>query len=157
MLKRIIVAAALAVSALSLPQAAEAKTKVFIGVGGPAYGGYYCNDPWRCGYGPRGHRHDRWDPWDRGGYGWGPEYTQPYGFYYGEDYAYPRYHSRRIYRNVVSCSEARWMLADRGWRNVRANDCHGSSYSFTARRKGAVSVIRVSARSGNIISVRRIR
>lgn len=143
MLKKMIVAAAVAVSALSLPQAADAKTNVTIGIGVP---GACVGNPYYCDQGPG---------WDGG-----------YGYYdgYDDDWApgYGVYHPRRVQyhrdfiRDSLRCKEARWLLEERGWRNVRARDCNGVSYTFTASRRGVVSLVRVNAYSGRITSIRRL-
>jgi hypothetical protein len=125
MLKTLLVAAGVALGVALSGQAAEAKTHVFIGIGGfpGGYCGGYYYDRYRCG-----------------GYGYIPHrvYRDPY-----------------IARGI-SCSEAAWRLRDRGYRNVVARDCRGSTYGYTARKRGGPVSIRVNAYNGGIISVRPI-
>jgi hypothetical protein len=138
--------AALAVTGLTLGVgAADAKTRVHIGVGignqcdvyGNCYGGGY--DPGYGGYDP--------------GYGY-------YDSGYPQDDSVYRHH-RRHYDNYdeqdyggLSCGEARRLVRNEGFRHVQAEDCSGRRFSFTGWRHGDEFAIRVSARSGQIISVR---
>ncbi len=55
----------------------------------------------------------------------------------------------------VGCAQARRMLRARGYRKVRAHDCKGRIYGFTAWRNGQRYRLRVSARTGGIMSLRR--
>ena len=73
-------------------------------------------------------------------------------------YIDPGYYRPPIYesRDRISCREARQIVREEGFRDVRAFDCEGRSYQFEARRKGRSFIVVVSARSGNIIDVRRI-
>jgi hypothetical protein len=124
MLKTFLMAASIAVGVAFSGQAAEAKTRVFIGIGG-GYGGYCAThyDPYRCG-----------------GYGFVPRpiYREPF------------------YGRGISCRDVAWRLRDRGYRNVVARDCRGSTYNFTARKRGGPVQIRVNAYNGRVISVRPI-
>ncbi len=126
MLKTLLVAASLAVGIAFSVQAAEAKTRVFIGIGG--FPGGYCN-----GYDY---------PFGCGGYGYFPHrvYHDPYPYI----------------RRGISCREAGLRLRDRGYRNVVARDCRGSTYGYTARKRGGPVSIRVNAYNGRIILVRPI-
>ncbi len=63
------------------------------------------------------------------------------------------HHPRRNRR--ISCAQARRMLIARGYRSVRAHDCKGRVYGFSARRHGRSYKLRVSARTGGIMSLRR--
>jgi hypothetical protein len=145
MLKTLLVAAGVALGVALSGQAAEAKTRVFIGIGG--FPGGYCDgylDPYRCGgYRRFPHRY------------YGAPY--PYGGFGGQGYL-PRHVYRDPYvRDGISCRGASSILRDRGYRNVVARDCRGATYNFTARgSRGPVSV-RVSAYNGSILAVRRIR
>lgn len=123
------VAAAFAVSA----QVAEAKVKVTIGIGEPGGYCYYNYDPFRCGdygYYPR------------------PGYFVPHpGYGYGDDYDYG---------DRVSCREARGILRDRGYRDVRSINCGGRLHTFIAKKRGDVFRIKIYSRNGRIQSIRRI-
>lgn len=141
MFKKLMIAAAVACSAFAFMQSAEAKTNVIIGIGG---GGGCIGNPYYCGYAPGYDRWDGDDGWDDNGY----------GFYDGYR---PRHVQRAFIRDSLRCKEARWLLEERGWRNVRARDCNGVSYSFTASRRGAYSAITVNSYSGRITSIRRLR
>ncbi len=143
MLKKILIAASLAAAFVVSAQVAEAKVKVFIGIGDNP-GGYCAHhyDPIHCGGGGYGGGYYGGDGYYGGGYGY---YPQPY---YAP--AYP------IMRNNISCNDAKWMLSDRGYRKINAQDCRGSSYTFTARRNGGKFLINVNSRNGRIQSVRPI-
>jgi hypothetical protein len=82
------------------------------------------------------------------GYYYDPYYDPP--AYYDDDYSYGYVTSYRRYR--ISCGEAKEMLRDRGYYRVRTRDCEGRSYSFLATKRGVPFIVRVSARSGEIIS-----
>lgn len=144
MLKKLIVSAAVAVSAFTLSQTANAKTNVTIGIGVP---GVCVGNPYYCQQGPG------WGGYD-GGYGYDDDGWEPgYGVYHQPrrvDYRRP------FIRDSLRCKEARWLLEERGWRNVRARDCNGVSYTFTASRRGVVSLVRVNSHNGRITSIRRL-
>ena len=127
MFKKFLMAASLAAAFSVSAQVAEAKVKVIIGIGDPGGYCYYNYNPYRCG---------------------------DYGYYPRPGYFVP--HPRYDYRDRVSCKQATWMLRDRGYRNIVATDCRGSSYSFVARKKGGEYRIRVNAYNGRISSVRPI-
>jgi len=59
------------------------------------------------------------------------------------------------YGGRISCAQARRILLARGYRKVRAHDCKGRVYGFSARRHGRSYKLRVSARTGGIMSLRR--
>jgi hypothetical protein len=131
MFKKILLAAGLAAAFSVSAQVAEAKVKVVIGIGQPGGYCYYNYDPFRCG-----------------GYGYYPRpgYFVPHpGYDYGDGYG-----------DRVSCREARGILRDRGFRDVRTTDCGGKLHSFIARKKGGVFRINVYSRNGRIHSVRSI-
>ena len=135
MLKKFLMAAGLAAAFALSAHAAEAKVKVIIGIGG--YPGGYCYDhydPYHCGDGGYIPRREFYDPYPR------PGFDDPYP----PTYDYDR----------VSCNEARWMLRDRGYHDIRINSCGGHYYVFIARRHHQTYVIKVSSRSGEIRSVR---
>jgi hypothetical protein len=139
-LKSTIAAALAAVTMLLLPAgAAEAKTRVVIGIGTPGWGVGYWNGPycgpnhWRCRVAPR--------------YGYYRVVPPAPVYYYG--YAGP-------VRGKVSCGLARNIVDGSGYNNVRARDCSGRIYSFTGTRKGLRYVVRVNAYNGRIIGSGRI-
>ncbi len=129
----IIAAAAVAASAIALqPGTAHAGSKVqfHIGVGVP-YHGYHAGH-YRPYYGP-------------------VHYAAPRPYAYGHYAPAPR----PVYR-AVSCRGARHVLRSRGFHHIRANDCRGGRYGFTASRYGKRFYVTVSARSGRIIGKIRI-
>lgn len=71
----------------------------------------------------------------------GPDYRfrQGYGWYQ------PRYYG---YQNRLSCGEARNIVRDRGYRNVRAVECNGRTYTFQATYRGMFRIVYVNARTG---------
>ena len=77
---------------------------------------------------------------------------------HGYDVGYPvydepdYYHPRRHYR--ISCQEGAWSVKSAGFRKVRVNDCDGRTYSYTGKRYGERYLIKVSSRSGDIVSAR---
>lgn len=141
MIRKFLAIAAVATAALALPQAASAKTNVYIGIGAGCIG-----NPYACGYEPGYDAYDDYDSYDA------PDYY---------DYR-PRRHYQPVFDDGLNipdrmtCKGARWMLEERGWRNVRVRECRGTSYTFTASRRGVVSVLRVNPLSGRITSIRRI-
>jgi len=60
--------------------------------------------------------------------------------------------SSRYYSHYdrLSCSEARRLVREHGYKNVSSRDCQGSTYSFRATRKGETYRVYVNARTGNI-------
>ena len=131
MLKKILMAAGVAAAfSLSAP-IAEAKVNVTIGIGQPGGYCYYNHDPFRCG-----------------GYGYYPRpgyFVTHAGYDYDFDYGFG-----------VSCKEARWIVRERGFRDVRAADCGGKYHTFIARKKGGVFRIKVYSRNGRIHSIRSV-
>ena len=86
--------------------------------------------------------------WGGSGYGWnGGQYQGWSG-----DYSDHRDH----FRHRLSRQEVRWMLRERGYRNIRFVDDHGPVYELRARRHGDTYYLVVSARSGEILSRNRI-
>ena len=146
--KAIAAAGLMALSMAFLPTAAEAKTRVVIGIGNGWYGpgfGVRCWSRRHCNF--------------RIGYpGFYPNY---YPNYY-PDY-YPRYNMRRPayyyddpgYGRRASCGFAKEVLADRGYRKIVARDCSGPVYTFRARKNGHAFIIRVKAATARIIGVSR--
>jgi hypothetical protein len=127
MLKKFLMAAGLAAAFSLSSQAAEAKVKVHIGVGQPGGYCYYNYDPFRCG---------------------------GYGYYPGPEHFVP--HPDYDYQDRVSCSEARWIIRERGFRDVRTTDCGGKFHAFIARKRGGIFRIKVYSRNGRIHSIRSI-
>lgn len=142
-LKTTLAAGLAAITMLFMPVgAAEAKTKIVIGIGigTPGLGGYYCGKHnWRC----RSHPYV-------GGYYVKPRLPLIYygGGYYGGGY--------NVGGRKLSCAAARNIVDHSGYNKVKANDCSGKVYSFVASRKGHRVLVRVNARNGNIISSNRI-
>ena len=127
-----LIAAAAVVSTVAVTAPAQAgkwDVDVNIGLGGfdGGYGGGY-GDGYGDGYG--------------GGYG---------DDYYGEGYGHGGYHSSRI-----ECWEGKQKVRWAGFRQVRPLDCEGRSYSYKAYKRGNAFIVKVSSRSGNIISVRNL-
>ena len=137
--------AAAAVLAAGLGLAADdaaAKTRVFVGVGVPFWGAGY-----GYGYEPYPPYYSYYNP---GYYRYGYNYAYPYN-----SYGYGYYKRPRVgYR--VTCRDARRMLQRNGYRDVNSRDCGGSTYGFTAWKNGRAYRIAVSARSGTVVSRRRI-
>jgi hypothetical protein len=139
-LKTTLAAAFAAVTMMLVPMsAAEAKTKVVIGIGGPVYGGigYYhgCGkNKWRC-HNYRRHAY----------IGITPRIPVYAGGYYA-----PRHAGK------LSCSAARNMVDHSGFNHVKARDCKGKVYSFSASRKGHRYLVRVNAHTGRIVGTGRI-
>ena len=124
MLKKFLMAAGLAAAFTLSSQVAEAKVKVFLGIGDSGYC-YRHYDPFYCGgnhYYPR------------------PEFYDPY----------PDFYDR------VSCKEAKWIVRERGFHEVRTASCGGKYHVFIAKKRGGVFQIRVYSRNGRIHSIRAI-
>ena len=86
---------------------------------------YYNHDPFRCG---------------------------GYGYYPRPGYFVP--HPAYGYRDRVSCGEARSIVRERGYRDVRTTNCGGKLYTFIGKRKGGLFRIAVYSKNGRIHSVR---
>lgn len=91
--------------------------------------------------------------------GFGPGYYEPaYPVYDGGrgiddgNYAEPR---RRHGGYGISCEQGRDEVRYSGFRKVRALDCSGRRYTYKARKNGQPVIVKVSRRSGDIISVER--
>jgi hypothetical protein len=94
---------------------------------------------------------------DLGGYGYGyPDYPS----YPVIDYPPPHHgyhHEVHHYDDFgVSCNEGRWSVRSAGFHNVQVEECYGRSFTYTAVRHGDYFEVRVSRRTGNIISVNEI-
>jgi hypothetical protein len=86
----------------------------------------------------------------------GPGYYEPaYPVYEEPRYYEPRYEHRRprYEYSGISCESGRDLVRDSGFRKVRAVDCSGRRYTYRARQNGDTFIVKVSRRSGNIISV----
>jgi hypothetical protein len=78
-----------------------------------------------------------------------PDYYEPrYPIYDEPAYVRPR----PVYYGI-SCEEGRQQVRDEGFRKVRAIDCGGRRYTYRARQGGNRYIVKVSRRSGEIISV----
>ena len=127
MFRKILIAVGVAAAFSLSAQVAEAKVKVVIGIGEPGGYCYYNYDPFRCGN---------------------------YGYYPRPGYFVP--HPGYGYEDRVSCSEARWIVRDRGFRDVRTTDCGGKYHTFIGKKKGGIFRIKVYSRNGRIHSIRSI-
>ena len=131
MLKKFLLAAGLAAAFTLSAQIAEAKVKVFIGIGG--YPGGYCNDhydPYRCG--------------DRGDYGNYPDYGYGGGYYPVVD---------PYYGGGISCNKGRKIVKWAGFYNVSPIDCSYPVYQYQAWKYGNPYKVKVNM-SGDIIKVK---
>ncbi len=85
--------------------------------------------------------------------GFGPGYYEPvqprYPSYDEDDYEAPRRH----HSYGISCEQGRQEVSYSGFRKVRAISCNGSRYTYRARKHGDTFIVKVSRRSGDIISV----
>ena len=91
---------------------------------------------------------------DRGGYcyyNYDPYRCGGYGYYPRPGYFVPH----PVYRDRISCGEAKWDLRDRGFRQIAATDCRGRTYTFIAKKRGGTFRIKFNSYSGGI-SVRPI-
>jgi hypothetical protein len=133
MLKKLLMAAGLAAAFSLSAQVAEAKLKVHVDIWQPGGYCYYNHDPFRCG-----------------GYGYYPRpgYFVPHPGY--------DYDDGDGYGDRVSCKEARWIVRERGFRDVRTADCGGKYHTFFARKKGGTFRIKIYSRNGRIHSIRSI-
>lgn len=91
---------------------------------------------------PGGYCYYNYDPFRCGGYGY---YPRP-GFYD----PYPDSYDR------VSCKEARWIVRERGFRDVRTASCGGKYHVFFGKKRGEIFRIKVYSRNGRIHSIRSI-
>ena len=65
-------------------------------------------------------------------------------------------HGHHMRRHRLSTDEVRWILRDRGYRQIRFFDNHGAVYQLRARKHGDTFFLVVSARTGEILSRNRI-
>lgn len=125
--KSILAVGVTALSLAGLTGTAEAKTRVYVGIGAPPLWSDDCQwigRQYHC-FGPH--------------YG-NPHYDPRYGFHGDE----PRFAHR------IACAEARSMVRERGYRKVMTKDCAGKSYSFTAIKKGHRYLVKVNAHTGRM-------
>lgn len=123
MLKSMLIAGSVALSALMMTTGAEAKTRVGIYFGVPFYD-YQAGPGWR--------------------------YYEGYGWYdYGR---YGEFRHRGNWnRGWMSCGEARRLVDRSGYDRVRVLDCNGRTYAFRAiNQRGRGVVVYVNARTGAI-------
>jgi hypothetical protein len=83
-------------------------------------------------------------------YGWGG--SQHHGWNWGGDSDY----GHRWRHQRLSTQEVRWILRDRGYRDIRFFDDRGPVYQLRAHKHGDTFYLVVSARSGEILSRNRI-
>jgi hypothetical protein len=86
------------------------------------------------------------------GYGHGYGYDVGIGYPIYEEpihHGHRRHHIRR-----VSCEEGAWNVRDAGFRRVHTKECDGRTYTYTGKRHGERYLIKVSSRSGDIVSAR---
>jgi hypothetical protein len=80
----------------------------------------------------------------------GPDYRfyQNRGWYQDRDWydGQPRY--QRNSRRSMSCTQARSILRNQGFRSVVAQECNGSTYTFNARRNNQRVIVYINARTG---------
>ncbi|MFO1034071.1 MAG: hypothetical protein U1E15_08390 [Hyphomicrobiales bacterium] len=95
--------------------------------------------------------------------GYGPGYGPGFGFYDGYGPGYPvmghphHHHVEPMTMDYgISCKEGRWSVRNAGFHNVQVQECQGKSFTYFATRHGSEFEVRVSRRSGNIISVNEI-
>ncbi len=79
-----------------------------------------------------------------------PGYPSQYPDYGDEDDEQEDY-------DYISCGEGRRVLRSYGFRYIRVLRCGGEIYSYQAVKRYRPWIVRVSARSGRIISVRPVR
>lgn len=78
------------------------------------------------------------------------------GFYPGHYGGYPVYpvYEEPVYHSWgVSCFEGKQIVRSAGFRKVQPKDCSGRRFSYFARKHGDSFIVRVSRKTGNIISV----
>lgn len=90
--------------------------------------------------------------------GYYPDYYPAYRPYayggYGHYERYNRYDAYDRYDHGISCGKGRRIVDHSGFNNVRAIDCNGSNYRYSAWKKGHRYVVRVN-RDGDITRIRR--
>jgi hypothetical protein len=128
MFMKSVVAAGLTALSFSLASApAEAKPKIYLQFGDPGYN--------NCDY----DRYGRLRCYNDRDYFVNPR-PRPRPDYYDDENDYDR----------LSCNDATRLLREKGYRKVRAQDCDGRTYSFTARYQGRRVVVVVNSYTGAI-------
>lgn len=163
MWKSLILAGTVAVGAMALAPAAEAKTNFSVHLGVPFYGyqvapdweyydGYGWYDPGRYGRFDR-HRHQNSDVRVYFGV---PFYAQRMGpdWRYYDGYGWYDYRRHGDFRgrigNRLTCGQALRLVDRAGYNRVQARECEGRTYTFTARRNGRTVAVYVNSRTGDI-------
>lgn len=82
-------------------------------------------------------------------------FGQPhYTYKVGPDYVYRKgygWHKRHVViRNKLSCSQARNIVRNHGYRVIATRDCSGATYVFRAGSKGRNYLVYVNARTGGL-------
>ncbi|MFO1034070.1 MAG: hypothetical protein U1E15_08385 [Hyphomicrobiales bacterium] len=132
--KTIFAAGLTALGLFAAVPAAEAKTQLYLNFNaGPGYGNdcRWFRGEYRC-HGPRFYNGGM-PLWDNDPYVDGPFF---------DDSASDR----------LACGEARFMLRERGFRNLTSVDCSGNSYVFRATKQGIPYRVRVNAYSGKFVA-----
>ncbi len=97
---------------------------------------------------PGGHKPPKHRPHHDFEYWWTPGYYWNPGYVFDAPPAYAYY--------WVSCNEARSILRYEGFQIIKLQKCGGTYHRFTAKRRGKTYLIKVRARNGQIIIVRRL-
>jgi hypothetical protein len=58
--------------------------------------------------------------------------------------------------SIISCTEARQILARRGYSKIKTVSCQRTTYVFQARWKGKSYELRMARRDGSLLSARKI-
>jgi hypothetical protein len=79
-----------------------------------------------------------------------PHYTYKVGpdYVYRKGYGWHKRHA--VVRNKLSCSEARSIVRNHGYRVIATRDCNGTTYVFRASSRGKSHVVYVNARTGGL-------
>jgi hypothetical protein len=64
--------------------------------------------------------------------------------------------ARVVSVNTVDCEKAQAIVADYGFKNIRAENCSGGTLGFTATRDGKPFSIRIFAADGEFAEVKRL-
>ena len=64
--------------------------------------------------------------------------------FYGDYRRYDRGYGR------ITCNQARNLVRNQGYRNVRTRDCTGNTYTFSARRNNRTVILNVNVRTGAV-------
>lgn len=125
MFKSMMLAGTVALCAVALAPAAQAKTNFSVHLGVPFYG-YQVGPGW--------------------------EYYEGYGWY--DPGRYGRFNRQRermgSIGNRLSCNQARRLVSQQGFSRVQAVECQGRSYTFSARRNGNHYTVSVDSRTGDV-------